>query len=313
MTTIPNPPSLGDSFTNDSTGVSYSYDGEKWVITSTPGSEQSDQLGEDLTALTSRVADGETVQEQIQSTISDALTTQDEIQEAIGNLEASIPSSDEFYLKTGGDINGYVYTKGSTAGYYLGSQDGDNLVSLTEKAAQEAHLQLRSRTSFKVTGYAPGDNAAFPYIDLDTSVANGLQLNRLSDPVQETDAVNKRYVDEVAKSYGVPYVYQDVTPANLSNGEFTLDSDYNIFFSRFDKDNNEIVSSASQNHSVDVSGCAKAYDTNGTLQYMMAFNEYSVGQGTNRHCKLHKNHSMRSRSLTSGATYYLADGFLLPY
>ena len=67
MTTIPNPPSLGDSFTNDTTGVSYSYDGEKWVITSTPGSEQAEEIGEDLSALTSRVSDGETVQGFIQT------------------------------------------------------------------------------------------------------------------------------------------------------------------------------------------------------------------------------------------------------
>ena len=73
MTTIPNPPSLGDTFLNEVTGVTYEYDGEKWVIISTPGKEQDEQLGEDLAALTSRVADGETTQEQILETITNAV------------------------------------------------------------------------------------------------------------------------------------------------------------------------------------------------------------------------------------------------
>ena len=73
MTTIPNPPSLGDTFLNEVTGVTYEYDGEKWVIISTPGQEQGEQLGEDLAALTSRVADGETTQEQILETITNAV------------------------------------------------------------------------------------------------------------------------------------------------------------------------------------------------------------------------------------------------
>ena len=69
MTVIPNPPTLGDTFLNEVTGVTYEYDGEKWVITNTPGREEAEQISEDLTALTSRVSDGETVQGQIQSTI----------------------------------------------------------------------------------------------------------------------------------------------------------------------------------------------------------------------------------------------------
>ena len=44
MTTIPNPPSLGDTFTNENTGVSYSYDGSKWVVTSTPTDRDLSEL-----------------------------------------------------------------------------------------------------------------------------------------------------------------------------------------------------------------------------------------------------------------------------
>ena len=59
MTTIPNPPTTGDEFTNELTGVTYRYDGEKWLAVSAPGNEALD-------ALTERVADGETVQSSIQ-------------------------------------------------------------------------------------------------------------------------------------------------------------------------------------------------------------------------------------------------------
>ena len=90
MTVIPNPPSLGEQFTNDTTGVTYQYDGSKWVIIKTPGSEEAEQLGEDLAALTSRVADGETTQGQIQETITDALVTQSDIQGDIDALETKV-------------------------------------------------------------------------------------------------------------------------------------------------------------------------------------------------------------------------------
>ena len=39
-------------------------------------------------------------------------------------LKQSIPSPDEFYLKTGGDVNGYVYSKGGNSGYILVPEDG---------------------------------------------------------------------------------------------------------------------------------------------------------------------------------------------
>ena len=51
MTTIPNP-SLGDTFLNEVTGVTYEYDGEKWIVIKTPGSEEAEQISEDLTDLT---------------------------------------------------------------------------------------------------------------------------------------------------------------------------------------------------------------------------------------------------------------------
>ena len=58
----------------------------------------------------------------------------------IDSVEASIPSSDEFYLKTGGDINVYVYSKGDNSGYYLGSEDGNLLSKLIEKNPQRISL-----------------------------------------------------------------------------------------------------------------------------------------------------------------------------
>ena len=77
MTTIPNPPSLGDTFTNENTGVSYSYDGSKWVVTSTPTDRDLSELSADVAVLTQRVTDGETIQGQVQDTISDALEVQE--------------------------------------------------------------------------------------------------------------------------------------------------------------------------------------------------------------------------------------------
>ena len=232
MTAIPNPPSTGDEFTNDATGVTYRFDGQRWLAVSSTADDVIDGITDEIGKLTARVADGETVQSGIQ--------------QALVDLEAAIPSSDEFYLKTGGDINGYVYTKGNTAGYYLGSQDGDNLISLTEKAAQEAHLQLRNRTLFKVTGYAPGDNQAFPYVNLNTNEVNGLKVQRLADPVQGHDAVNKNYVDSVvANSFqhpgmGLRWTY---TTGNATTGKFTIEDNEFIYINSTTADGRSIFSS----------------------------------------------------------------------
>jgi len=69
MTTIPNPPSTGDEFTNELTGVTYRYDGEKWLAVSSPVDESVEEL-------TERVANGETKQSEIEGVIADALVVQ---------------------------------------------------------------------------------------------------------------------------------------------------------------------------------------------------------------------------------------------
>ena len=60
-----------------------------------------------------------------------------DVTDRINSVEASIPSYDEFYLKTGGDLTGYVYSKGDNSGYYLGSEDGSLLANFREKLPQD--------------------------------------------------------------------------------------------------------------------------------------------------------------------------------
>ena len=126
----------------------------------------------------------------------------------------------------------------------------------------------------------------------------------------DDEIVTKAYTES---HYGVPYVYKDTSAASLNSGEFTIDSSAHVYFHPYSANGNELVANAAQTHSNNVAGVFKAYDSDGDLQYMMAFMEYSIGQTSNNHAKLHKNHTFRGRSLTDGQTYYLADGFLLPY
>ena len=63
--TIPTNPSLNEEWTNDATGVTYVWDGERWFIK--PG-ETEDLVTQD---------EFETVQGQIQETITDALEVQE--------------------------------------------------------------------------------------------------------------------------------------------------------------------------------------------------------------------------------------------
>ena len=97
MTVIPNPPQVGDEFTNDATGISYRYDGFKWVVISTPESEDIEELTQRVTDgetiqedLVERVTDGEALQGQIQDTITDALDTQSDIQGDIATLQNKV-------------------------------------------------------------------------------------------------------------------------------------------------------------------------------------------------------------------------------
>ena len=184
--TIPTPPyNAGDEFTNDITGVTYKYNGSSWIAVSSEQDEAIEDLAGNLTDLTQRVADGETIQETILQRLDNAAVTK----EYVDAQDA------KKFDKTGGDVNGYVYSKGDNSGYYLGSEDGSLLANFREKLSQEATLELRGRTTFKLNGYAPGDNQAFSYVHLDTNQSNGLQIHRLADPAGGRDPVHRDYLN----------------------------------------------------------------------------------------------------------------------
>ena len=127
----------------------------------------------------------------------------------------------------------------------------------------------------------------------------------------------KKYVDDqVAIPYGSPYKYRntDSTAQNLQQGEFFVSSEGNVYFHPFDQLGRELVTTGHHNHSEDVAGMFKVYDGNGQLMFQLAFNQYATGNSDNNYCKLFKNHSLRSKSSWSSTyTYYISDGFLLPY
>ena len=169
----------------------------------------------------------------------------------IDSVEASIPSSDEFYLKTGGDVNGYVYSKGDNSGYYLGSEDGSLLSKWIEKNPQESLFELRGRTAFKVTGFAPGDNEAFAYVDLDTSISNGLKIGRLADPVQSYDAVNKRYADSLIGNQfqhpGMGLQWQYNGSGSATTGRFSFVNDEFLYINGETVDGRKIFNDLNAN------------------------------------------------------------------
>ena len=109
MTTIPNPPQVGDEFTNDATGITYRYDGFKWYVLSGP-------VDADIVELTRRVDEGVEVQDNILATIDSALATQGELVNKVAQLEGvaidarwtfeednRLPTRGEFALRGAGD------------------------------------------------------------------------------------------------------------------------------------------------------------------------------------------------------------------
>ena len=128
MTVIPNPPTQGDEFTNDVTGVKYRYDGSKWVVISTPESE-------DIVELTQRVADGETVQAQIQETISDAL----EVQERTLKKDESNVVTPAFRIRS--DTKTFISTASGDLGLYNVADPTNPAHALNLGYADDRYLQ----------------------------------------------------------------------------------------------------------------------------------------------------------------------------
>ena len=160
------------------------------------------------------------------------------------------------------------------------------------------------------TGQDNGWAANKGYVDTEVGKVDA-KIDTAVEPL-----ASKEYVDDrIPPSYGSPYKYRntDTTAENLQPGEFFIASN-NAYFHPFDQKGRELVTTAHHNHSTDVAGIFKVYDGTGKLVHQMAFNQYSTGNTDNNYCKLFVNHTMRTKSSWSSTyTYYLADGFLLPY
>ena len=200
------------------------------------------------------------------------------------------------------NVNGFAFSKSGNTNFTMKFQTAD-----------EARMIVQSGKVFKLNSYANGVQQNI----LSVGTGGNLGLYHLRTPTNPTDAATKGYVDEKLGQYGVPYKYRntDTIAENLQPGEFFIAGDNsNAYFHPFDQLGRELVTTADQSHSTDVAGIFKVYDSTGKLVHQMAFNSYATGKASNNYCRLDKNHTMRTKSTWSSTeTYYLADGFLLPY
>lgn len=183
MTIIPNPPSQGDEFTNDVTGVTYQYDGSKWVIISTPESE-------DIVELTQRVADGETRQGQIETTIVDALAVQANKVDKTGDtmtgrltapriaVEGTILESGRvFEAQFNGETNAWINANGQVRSNFVVDDDAEFKTLTTkqyvdDKVGGAGYLPLTGGT---LTGTTRTQGASFFVNDSDGNEVIRLQ------------------------------------------------------------------------------------------------------------------------------------------
>ena len=243
-----------------------------------------------------------------------------DIDERLDQIEASVPDPDEFYPKTGGDLDGYVYSKGNNAGYYLGSQDGDLLANFRELKPQEANLTLRNSTKFKLDGFAPGDNAAFSYINLDTSISNGLKIGRLANPTASYDAANKRYVDEqVAQTnfqhpgMGLKWTYNG--SGSATTGKFSFVDDKFLYVNGETADGRKIFNdlNANQHSPHSAPPLITIYRIiNNEMYVHMVLNckETRFGYNSSGRMQFIVDAWLRPHSISTGVTYYITVGGL---
>jgi hypothetical protein len=171
MTTIPNPPSQGDSFVNEVTGVTYEYDGEKWIIIKTPGSEE-------LTGLSTRVSTGEDIQDTIR-TEQGVQNSQINALETQVQLLAQTQAAGKWEYKR--NVSGSSPRPPSGATFYATHTDGAATVLLNWS---DARLLMVSKTDkdgnvFTFTDFQEGDKVEILAVD-GSSLCIGTVVNQPS-------------------------------------------------------------------------------------------------------------------------------------
>ena len=219
----------------------------------------------------------------------------------------------------------YVRKSGDTM---TGSLTVEGLFTAEHKSAFENQVRIGlERSSFFAESVLTiyGEGVGGKVLDAIVRVNNDSKkdyIEYLGGIDTNNSLVNKKYVDDKFKavpspsvSWGVPYVYRKTTaPANLKKGEFTLGSStHSVYAHRYSKGNIKMTTSSVYNYDKDL--MVKIYDSNGALWQKIYSKKVEVGGKTedSTYIKWEKQTLVYSLDLTDGATYYLADGFMLPY
>ena len=181
MTIIPNPPSTGDEFTNELTGVTYRYDGEKWLAVSAPGNEALD-------ALTERVADGETKQSEIEGTIANALVVQANKVDKTGDTMTGRLDAPRIHVNNENSSTGRVFEV---------QYDGDVNAWMNANGQIRTNFVLNDDTEFKtLTTKQYVDNKDAEILDTQSEIQNDVStLEAKVDALEATVLDGKWQLD----------------------------------------------------------------------------------------------------------------------
>ena len=217
-------------------------------LSSTPGSDGQQQISDDLLALTSRVSDGEGVQEQIQETISNALDTQSNIQETISNAldtQSNIQETVSNALDTQSNIQETVSNALDTQSNIQG-----NIIELEEEIESLAPSLDRGKWNLATLGtgvtLAAGEYAMGIGVDSVYCQEKYLECvaNANNDPFLMSECTRLAGECENAKDNGNEYYINDWSHATFlhfyktdSEGKNHTFSDYEVgmFIDLFDQ------------------------------------------------------------------------------
>lgn len=274
------PAELGATYTNEITGVTYTYDGMKWVAEgATSGNHEHDTYvkkeGDTVTG-TLKMVGG------LPFKIHD---TEDEQLFRLGTVASS--NMAQMVVKTG-------------KAFKLGTESGQNF-----KIYDDGECRLSNLRS------DPGEKEAVP-----RQWVEDYADDKLGDYYTKAE-VDKYVKDEIAANKtppGTPYIYRHLRKRTLLlPGEFTTDDDKDAYASCIDNNNRKI--GIAKDDKQTITTILKVYDTTGRI---VKFSRHDViwhGQHGIQNLMWASSSDIFNELSADddGSLFYLADGLLLPH
>ena len=244
-----------------------------------------------------------------------------------------------FSVSEGTDVTDFVKKTGDTM---TGNLQLNNQLNVDGKSAFKDSVRIlptedSSKESFIVFGRVDGYHDSALLLATNNDWFRNIDdcVEYFGTSVSDESLVTKQYVDNAVSQsfvsqsfmFGIPFKYRgtDKTAQNLQPGEFFISDNKSLYVHHTDALGRKIFKTDAHTTLVDYekdrnpkeswgSAFIKVYTGNGDIHHIFRFKEIKVGNGSNKYVRyLHYDEYNTAPSWSNQATYYLADGLLMPY